>query len=87
MNRLLLTAAVASLALAGCAVNEVEKPLTVQGEEMHFSNLDRTGDGYLTADELPTDHVLFLDFERYDLNGDGSISEHEFGEYIAMLPD
>ena len=73
--------------LAGCAMNEVEKPMTNQGETMHFKNLDRTGDLMLTPDELKVDNELFVNFPLYDLNRDGAISEYEFGEYITSLPD
>ena len=41
----------------------------------------------ITMDELAPDHELLLAFEAYDLNGDGRISEFEFGEYVAALPD
>jgi hypothetical protein len=73
--------------IAGCASNDVEKPMTNQGEAMHFGNLDRTGDRLLTPDELPVDNELFVNFPLYDLNRDGAISEYEFGEYVANLPD
>ena len=82
-----LIAALACTMLAACASNEVEKPMTNQGETMHFKNLDRSADMKLTRDELPNDHELFLAFEAHDTNGDGAISEHEFGEYLQDLPD
>ena len=89
MRKTHLMAALASsacLMLAACATSDVEKPLTQQGETMHFKELDRSGDLKLTRDELPPDHLLYLDFAMHDLNGDGGISEHEFGEYLAALP-
>jgi hypothetical protein len=73
--------------LGACATNEVEKPMTNAGETMHFKNLDRSGDGLITSDELPVDHELFVRFGNYDLDSNGEISEYEFGEYIAQLPD
>ena len=73
--------------LVGCATNEVEKPMSNAGETMHFKNLDRSGDNLLTPDELPVDNELFVNFPMYDLNRDGAITEFEFGEYIASLPD
>ena len=85
--RHLIIAALATIAFAGCATNDVEKPMTNQGETMHFKNLDRSEDMKITLDELPNDHELFLTFEAHDLNGDGGISEHEFGEYLEDLPD
>ncbi|HVF36178.1 MAG TPA: hypothetical protein VND91_12720 [Candidatus Saccharimonadia bacterium] len=80
-----LIAALACTMLAACASNEIEKPMTNQGETMHFKNLDRSEDLKLTRDELPNDHELYLAFEAHDLNGDGAISEHEFGEYLQDL--
>ena len=74
-------------ALAACATNDIDKPMTNQGETMHFKNLDKTGDGRLTPEELPLDNELYVRFGAYDLNGDGQISEYEFGEYIAQIPD
>ena len=85
--RLILTAALASVALAACTSSYVEKPMTNQGETMHFKNLDRSADLKLTRDELPPDHELYLAFEAHDLNGDEAISEHEFGEYLESLPE
>ena len=87
MRTLLIAAALASASLVACTSSYVEKPMTNQGETMHFKNLDRSEDMALTRDELPTDHELFLAFEVHDLNGDGAISEHEFGEYLEELPD
>ncbi|HET7843558.1 MAG TPA: hypothetical protein VFL14_05365 [Xanthomonadales bacterium] len=89
MKRLhLLTLAMASgLLLAGCASNDIDKPMTNQGEEKHFNLMDRSKDGYITKDELDAGDELLLSFEAHDLNGDGRISEHEFGEYIANIPD
>ena len=72
-------------ALGGCATGEVEPPMTNQGEAMHFNKLDKDENKYLTTDELPVDHVLLLDFTHCDINGDGRISEHEFGEYLKTL--
>lgn len=85
--RTVLIAALASTMLVACASNDVEKPMTNQGETMHFKNLDRSADMKLTRDELPNDHELYLAFEAHDANGDGAISEHEFGEYLQNLPD
>ena len=84
---LLLIAAcgLALTALGGCASGEVEPPMTNQGEAMHFNSLDKDENKYITTDELPTNHVLLLDFTNCDLNGDGRISEHEFGEYLKTI--
>lgn len=84
---LLLTAAcgIALAALGGCASNEVEPPMTNQGEAMHFSKLDKDESKYITTEELPTDHALLHDFTQCDINGDGRISEYEFGEYLKTL--
>ena len=84
----LLLGAACALALAtlgGCASNEVEPPMTNQGEAMHFNTLDKDESKYITTEELPTDHALLHDFTQCDLNGDGKISEHEFGEYLKTL--
>ena len=85
--RTTVIAALACTALVACTSSYVEKPMTNQGETMHFKNLDRSEDLKLTRDELPTDHELFLAFDAHDLNDDGAISEHEFGEYLEDLPD
>lgn len=77
----------ACLALAACASSNPEKPMTQAGETMHFKQYDRSADAKLTRDELPTDSELFLGFETHDLNGDGEISEYEFGEYVEDMPD
>lgn len=74
-------------ALAACATGSIDKPMTNQGETMHFKNLDTTGDGKITQDELPANHELLARFGSYDLNGNGEISEYEFGEYITHIPD
>jgi len=71
--------------LGGCATTDQDVPRTVQGENMHFQNLDKSKDGVLTMDELPPNLELSLDFARYDLDGDGVISEYEFGEYLAAV--
>jgi len=86
MHVLLLALAGGAL-VAGCASNDIDKPMTNQGEEKHFNLLDTSKDGYITKDELKAGNELLLSFEAHDLNGDGRISEHEFGEYIANLPD
>ena len=86
MHVLLLALAGGAL-VAGCASNDIDKPMTNQGEEKHFNILDKSKDGYITKDELKEGNELLLSFEAHDLNGDGRISEHEFGEYIANLPD
>jgi Ca2+-binding EF-hand superfamily protein len=75
----------AAALLGGCATTDQDMPRTVQGENMHFQNLDKSKDGVLTLDELPPNLELSLDFARYDLDGDGVISEYEFGEYIATM--
>ena len=85
--RTTVIAALACTALVACTSSYVEKPMTNQGETMHFKNLDRSEDARITLDELPNDHELFLTFEAHDLNGDGGISEHEFGEYLEDLPE
>lgn len=86
-RHLCLAAILGTFALAGCATNDVEKPMTNQGETKHFKELDRSGDNFVTRDEIPADNELLLGFENWDLNDDGQISEHEFGEYIEDLPD
>lgn len=76
-----------AVVLAGCASNDIDKPMTNQSEEKHFNIMDRSKDGYITKDELEAGNELLISFEAHDLNGDGRISEHEFGEYIANIPD
>jgi Ca2+-binding EF-hand superfamily protein len=61
--------------------------MTEQGERMHFEKLDKTADKYLTPDELPTDHELYLGFATYDFNTDGRLSEKELGEYLKTIPE
>ena len=80
----LLGLAAATL-MGGCATTDQDVPRTVQGENMHFQNLDKSKDGVLTLDELPPNLELSLDYPRYDLDGDGMISEYEFGEYLATV--
>ena len=80
----LLGVAAATL-LGACATGDQAVPRTVQGENMHFQNLDKSKDGVLTLDELPPNLELSLDYPRYDLDGDGMISEYEFGEYLATV--
>ena len=75
----------ASALLGGCVTTEQDVPRTVQGENMHFQNLDKSKDGVLTLDELPPNLELSLDYARFDLDGDGVISEYEFGEYLATV--
>ena len=90
MRKTHMIAALASsacLMLAACASTDVEKPLTQQGETMHFKELDRSGDMKLTRDELPEDNELLLGFEEHDINGDGEISEYEFGEDVEDMPE
>ena len=41
-----------------------------------FKNLDKDGDGKLTADELPGRMQRMLD--RFDRDGDGALSEDEW---------
>ena len=84
-TRTALLALGAAALLAGCATTEQDVPRTVQGENMHFQNLDKSKDGVLTLDELPPNLELSLDFARYDLDGDGVISEYEFGEYLGAV--
>ena len=88
MKPIIFVLALAGSSLLGaCASGNIDKPMTNQGEEKHFNLLDRSKDGYITMDELEAGNELLLSFEAHDLNGDGRISEHEFGEYIANLPD
>jgi len=82
-----LLALVAAALATGCASSAPERPMTQQGERMHFAQLDKTGDKYLTPDELPPDHELYLGFNQYDLNTDGRVSEYEFGEYLKTIPE
>ena len=84
IKSVLLGLAAATL-LGGCATTDQDVPRTVQGENMHFQNLDKSKDGVLTLDELPANLELSLDYPRYDLDGDGVISEYEFGEYLATV--
>lgn len=82
---LIATCGLALVAVSGCASRGAEAPMTNQGETMHFNIIDKNDDKYITTEELPTDHALLRDFTHCDLNGDGKISEYEFGEYIERM--
>lgn len=43
-----------------------------------FNELDRNGDGYLSPDELKSDHALNNNWIAVDRNRDGRISRSEF---------
>ena len=79
--------ALGALALASCATSDIEKPNTNAGETMHFKNLDKSGDGVLTPDELNPNLVLNFEFPRWDDNNDGVINEREFRNYVESLDD
>lgn len=54
-----------------------------------FATLDRNTDGALSRAELPSAHVLYTDFTRYDTDSNGKLSKAEFeafGQAAAPAP-
>ena len=49
---------------------------------MHFSELDGDDNRMITRDELDSNLTLARDFDRYDVDGNGSIELDEFHAYI-----
>jgi len=50
-----------------------------------FSDLDKNGDGYLTAAELPAAHMLHKHFPVADSNGDKQLSKAEVSKHYAAM--
>jgi Ca2+-binding EF-hand superfamily protein len=46
-----------------------------------FASLDRNTDGALTRAELPSAHVLYTDFARFDTDSNGRLSKVEFDAF------
>ena len=68
-------------ALAGCAAGP-DTTNTGRGAEVHFSELDGDDNRMITRDELDSNLTLARDFDRYDVDGNGSIELDEFHAYI-----
>lgn len=89
-NASLPSALVASavLAVAACAHDpRPEEPSSYVGKRIQMQELDRNRDGFLTRDELDSNHRLALEFATYDTDGDGRISDAEFLDYVEQTTD
>ncbi|MBW3550860.1 MAG: hypothetical protein KY442_08580 [Proteobacteria bacterium] len=51
-------------------------------KRIHMQELDKNLDGFITPDELDSNHVLGMNFATYDTDGDGRINEFEFFDYV-----
>lgn len=75
-NLLIPTMATATLAFFSVSSMAANQP--PQGEPPSFQELDKNGDSLLTKDELQG--PLLDDFDRFDVDGSGSLSEDELPE-------
>ncbi len=71
----------AVLALGACASNP-DMPNTYRGKSLHFDEMDKSGDGKLTLDEINPDLKLYAEYARWDSNANGVIEENEFFNYV-----
>src|SRR5438045_7087873 len=78
--------AVGLVAAAAVAAAQQEKPKRPDAGAL-FSQLDKNGDGFITADEIADDRKAF--FERLlriaDKDKDGKLSKEEFAAGLATL--
>ena len=77
----LLLPIAAIFAIGACASN-TDMPNTYRGKSVQFDEMDKTGDGTLTLDEINPDLKLHAEFERWDSNTNGVIEENEFFNYV-----
>ena len=82
MNKLLATAVVALLPLAGIAAEgDKTKPQMPAGESgATFDTLDANKDGRISMPEASADPKLVENFSAADKNGDGYLDNAEFDE-------
>lgn len=79
-----IAALAAAVLLAGC-ISENRMPTSVQAKRVQFTELDRDENEYLTRDELPTHLELYLQFDRFDQDGNGRIYGDEFNDYLDAM--
>ena len=70
-------AATFSFGLAGLAT----------ADEITFQSLDDDNDGFISRDEIPSDHELARHFMTHDTDGDGRLSMAEFEAYKSSRRD
>jgi Ca2+-binding EF-hand superfamily protein len=81
MNKLLATAVVALVPLAGIAAeNEKAKPATPAGQSASFDAFDTNKDGRISMPEASADPTLVENFSAADKNGDGYLDNAEFDQ-------
>ncbi|RZM85457.1 calmodulin [Pseudoalteromonas rubra] len=67
MNKLIMTAVVMMVSLGAHAAST-------------FSSFDKNDDGFISKSEAAVSSQLSKDFGKLDSNGDGKLSEQEFGQ-------
>jgi Ca2+-binding EF-hand superfamily protein len=56
---------------------------TPPGQIQQFSDLDRSGDGYVLRSDLQSDSEIARNFDQYDTDNDGRLSRTEYEAWVA----
>lgn len=80
-------ALVASLSLAACAMGGADMPDSIQGKELHFTEMDQNLDNRLDPNEIDEHLVLYRDFAQWDYDDNGVITRNEFDNYLEAMEE
>lgn len=77
----------AALSLGACAMGGADMPDSIQGKELHFTEMDKNLDNRLDPGEIDDHLVLYRDFPRWDYDNNGVITRNEFSNYLEAMED
>lgn len=77
----------ASLSLAACAMGGADMPDSIQGKELHFTQMDQNLDNRLDPGEVPDHLILYRDFAQWDYDDNGVITRNEFDNYLEAMEE
>jgi len=80
-------AVAASLSLAACAMGGADMPDSIQGKELHFTEMDKNLDNRLEPNEIDKHLILYRDFAQWDYDDNGVITRNEFDNYLEAMEE